>query len=72
MNPDVRGPWSEYRRLVVDSLEDIKRRLDAIEERLQGIDQGLTVQKVKMGMIAGVSGAVFGGAVAAAVKWLVP
>jgi hypothetical protein len=69
---DVRGPWSEYRRLVLASLTEIGGRLDKIEVRLSKIEEGMTVQKVKMGMISAATGALFGAAVAALVRWVVP
>lgn len=74
MNPpnagaeDMEGGWPEYRRLVMNGLDRIERRLDIHSERLGKIERNITMLNVKSGVWGAIAGAVAaGGAVLIAV-----
>lgn len=56
MNQNGQNSWAEYRRLVLDCINEAKDKMDTVEERLAGIDREIDAIKLKIGMVAGIAG----------------
>lgn len=48
--------WAEYRRLVLDCINEAKDKMDSVEDRLAQIDREIDAIKLKIAIVAGVAG----------------
>ena len=63
---DERESWSEYRRLVMAGLRDLKADIDSVDRKLDKIKEDVLMLKIK----AGIFGTVGGAAVSLIVSWI--
>ena len=56
--------FSEYKRLIVETLERVDSNLDRVEGRLQKLEIKIEILKVHAGIFGAIAGAIFSGIVA--------
>ena len=58
-----RGSWSEYRRLVVSQLEELKEGMDEMQKTLAAIQENIAAMRAKAAAFGAIGGVIFGGLV---------
>lgn len=63
MSPDElskNATWSEYRRLILQELENLNERVHSLESKLHGQDLSINTLNVKLSMYAAIGGFIGG------------
>jgi hypothetical protein len=61
--------WNKYQKLILFRLDEQDAKLESIQEKVEQLNESMTLVKFKMALIGAGSGAVSAALLSAVVKW---